>query len=78
MIIANWISLCLVLAGALNWLTIGIFKFDLVRWITFQNDIVASIIFALVGLAGLFLIISLIIDKGRLSLTMNNKSDKVL
>ena len=75
MIIANWIALCLVLAGALNWLTIGLFSFNLVEWICFGNLMVANIIYVLVGIACLFIIISLIINAGKLELKMNDKNN---
>lgn len=51
------ISLILVIIGALNWGSIGIFKFDLVAWICGgQTAPISRIIYALVGLAGLWCI----------------------
>lgn len=51
------ISLILVVIGALNWGSIGLFKFDLVSWICGgQGSIVARIIYTLVALAGLWCI----------------------
>lgn len=53
----NRISLILVIIGALNWLLVGLFKFDLVGWIFGgQAALVSRIIFVLVGLAGLWCI----------------------
>ncbi|MDO5397441.1 MAG: DUF378 domain-containing protein [bacterium] len=51
------ISLILVIIGAINWLLIGLFRFDLVGW-TFggQASLIARIIFTIVGLAGLWCI----------------------
>ena len=75
MIIANWIALCLVLAGALNWLTIGLFSFNLVEFICFGSLMAANIVYVLVGIACLFLIVSLILNAGRLALKMNDRTD---
>ena len=75
MIIANWIALSLVLAGALNWLLIGLFNFNLVVWVCFGNLMVANIIYVLVGIACLFIILSLILNAGRLALRMNDRTN---
>ena len=49
------ISLILVIIGALNWGSIGLFKFDIVAWICGgQGSIVARIIYTLVALAGIW------------------------
>ena len=51
------ISLILVIIGAVNWGSIGLFKFDIVGWIFGGQDaIVSRIIFTIVGLAGLWAI----------------------
>ncbi len=51
------IALILSIIGSLNWGLIGLFKFDLVAWIFGGQDAVVSrIIYALVGLAGLWCI----------------------
>ena len=53
----NKIALALVIIGAVNWGLVGLFQFDLVGWIFGGMDaIVSRIIFALVGLAGLWCI----------------------
>lgn len=51
----NLIALTLVVIGALNWGLIGFFKFDLVTAL-FNGNLfwLARLIFALVGLAGLW------------------------
>ena len=49
------IALILSIIGSLNWGLVGIFKFDLVAWLFGGQDAVISrIIYALVGLAGLW------------------------
>ena len=51
------ISLLLVIIGAINWLLVGVFQFDLVAWIFGgQGAIVSRIIYTLVGAAGLWCI----------------------
>ncbi len=48
-------ALTLVIVGALNWLTIGLFGFDIVGWLFGgQASVVSRIIFTLVGIAGLW------------------------
>lgn len=53
--VIHWIAIILVIIGALNWGLIGFFKFNLVSWI-FGGDWlpISRIIYALVGLAGLW------------------------
>ena len=51
------ISLALVIVGALNWGSIGLFQFDLVAWIFGgQGAILSRIVYTLVGAAGLWCI----------------------
>lgn len=49
------ISLILVIIGAINWGSVGIFKFDFVGWLFGgQTAALSRIVFVLVGLAGLW------------------------
>lgn len=51
------LSLILVIIGALNWGSIGLFQFDLVSWICGgQSALLARIIYTVVALAGLWCI----------------------
>lgn len=51
------ISLLLVIVGALNWGSIGLFKFDLVAWIFGSQAALGSrIVYTAVALAGLWCI----------------------
>ncbi|HIU57606.1 MAG TPA: DUF378 domain-containing protein [Candidatus Ornithomonoglobus merdipullorum] len=53
----NKISLVLVIIGALNWLLIGLFGYDLVGALFGgQMSVVSRIIYSLVGIAGLWCI----------------------
>jgi uncharacterized membrane protein YuzA (DUF378 family) len=56
----NIVAMILVIIGAINWGLIGFFQFDLVAAIFGGQDAVVSrIIYALVGLAGLWCIVLL-------------------
>lgn len=51
------LALLLSIIGSLNWGLVGIFKFDLVAWIFGgQAAVVSRIIYAVIGLAGLWCI----------------------
>ena len=51
------ISLVLTIVGALNWGSIGLFKFDVVAWIFGGQDSVgARIVYTIVALAGIWCI----------------------
>lgn len=51
------ISLALTIIGALNWGSIGLFKFDIVAWIFGGQDAVISrIIYTVIALAGIWCI----------------------
>ncbi|MBD5085944.1 MAG: DUF378 domain-containing protein [Clostridiales bacterium] len=58
------IALILVTIGALNWLSVGIFNFNVINWMFTPSAYVgARIIYALVGIAGVWLIAYLIYNK---------------
>ena len=48
-----YIALTLVIIGAVNWLLIGLFNFDLVATIFGTMSVFSRIIYSLVGIAGL-------------------------
>lgn len=49
------VSLILVIIGALNWLMVGLFQFDAVAWLCGgQTAVLSRIIYAVVGIAGLW------------------------
>lgn len=55
--IMDRIALVLTIIGALNWGSIGLFRFDLVAWIAGgQTSIVARIVYTVVALAGIWCI----------------------
>ena len=50
------IALTLVIAGAINWLLVGVFRFDLVAFLFGNLSWLSRIVYTLVGLSGLYLI----------------------
>lgn len=50
----NCIALTLVIIGALNWLLVGLFEFNLVDAIFGSLSFLSRIIYAIVGIAGLW------------------------
>ena len=50
----NYIVLTLVIVGALNWLLVGLFTFNLVDSIFGELSALSRIIYGLVGLAGIW------------------------
>ncbi len=58
------VSLTLVIVGALNWLLVGLFQFDAVAWLCGgQTAVISRIIYAVVGIAGLWCISLLFRDR---------------
>lgn len=54
--ILDYTALVLVVIGAINWGLVGFFKFDLVAYIFGDMSVVSRIIYAVVGIAGLYLL----------------------
>ena len=54
----DWIAIVLVIVGALNWGLVA-FNFNFVDWLFGVRSTLATIVYAVVGLAGVFSIYSL-------------------
>lgn len=54
--VIEWISMVLVIIGAVNWGLVGLFSIDLVDLIFGPIPVLATIVYALVGIAGLYMI----------------------
>ncbi len=65
MIITNTIALAILILGAINWLTVGVFSWNLLSWI-FGVGIFVRILYALVGIAGIWMLIQLCVRRHRL------------
>ena len=49
------ISLLLVIVGAINWLLVGVFQFDLVAWLFGgQGAVISRILYTIIGAEGLW------------------------
>lgn len=60
--IIDKIALALVIIGAINWLLIGLFSFNLVDTIFGTMSIISRIVYILVGISGLWCIKALFTD----------------
>lgn len=70
------ISLALVIIGAINWGSIGLFQFDIVAWIFGgQGAILSRIIYTLVALAGIWCISLLFRDSEGVAITDNDSEN---
>lgn len=52
--VVNGIVLALIVIGAINWGLIGLFNFNLVTYIFGDFEAISRLVFALVGIAGLW------------------------
>lgn len=52
----EWVAIILVIVGALNWLLLALFSFDLVAFIFGSMTILTRIIYTLVGLSAIYLL----------------------
>jgi uncharacterized membrane protein YuzA (DUF378 family) len=54
----DWTAITLTIIGALNWGIVGLFKYNLVDSLfgSYNTSIVSRVIYALVGISGLYLI----------------------
>lgn len=52
----NYIALTIAIIGAINWGLIGFFSFNLVSFLFGDMSLLSRIVYALVGLSGLYLI----------------------
>ncbi len=78
----NFIMLIIVIAGALNWFSIGMFQFDLIAGIFgTQAHFGSRFLYTIIGIAGIWLLIYATVKKGKLILLQpkdksKNKQDK--
>ncbi|MBE6944918.1 MAG: DUF378 domain-containing protein [Ruminococcaceae bacterium] len=64
------LALILSVVGSLNWGLVGLFRFDLVAWLFGgQTALGSRIVYALVGLAGLWCVTLLFRKEDRIGLT---------
>jgi len=68
----NIVALILMIVGALNWLLVGIFNFNLVSWIFGAGSVISVILYILVGLGGIWGIVMLVQSNVRKTSFMND------
>ncbi|MBQ7163922.1 MAG: DUF378 domain-containing protein [Clostridia bacterium] len=61
------IALILTIIGALNWLLIGVFGFNLVTWISFGMSWIETTLYILVGISGIYMLVWLCVSRARMS-----------
>jgi uncharacterized protein len=54
--VIDWIALVLVIIGAINWGLVGLLQLDVVNAVLGSISWLATIVYVLVGLAGLYMI----------------------
>lgn len=52
----DYTVLVVVIIGAINWGLVGFFKFDLVAWLFGSMSLISRIIYAVIGIGGLYLL----------------------
>ena len=62
----TFLALTLVIVGALNWLLVGVFSFDLVAFLLGNMTTLSRVIYGAVGVAGLWLLGATIFGNGKL------------
>ena len=65
MIITNIIALCVLILGSLNLFTLGVFSWNFLSW-AFGVGVFVRILYALVGIAGIWMLIQLCVRRKRL------------
>lgn len=65
MIITNIIALCVLVLGSINWMLVGVFSWNLLTWI-FGTGMFVRILYAVVGLAGVWMLIQLLVRREKL------------
>ncbi len=66
---ANLITFIILLVGGINWLSIGIFQFDIVAGLFgSQAAVLSRIVYIIVGLCALYLIYSALARRGKINL----------
>lgn len=72
----NLIASIILAIGGINWLSVGIFQFDIVATVFGGTGaIISRIIYILVGVATLYLIYSAIAERGKINLNCCNNRE---
>lgn len=60
------IALVLTIVGALNWLCVGIFNFNVVTWVSFGMAWLERLLYVVVGVAGVYMLVWLCVSRGHM------------
>lgn len=72
------ISFIVVIFGSINWLAIGFFQYDLVAGLFgYQGSIFSRIVYIVIGICAIYLVYSVIKNKGRISVKKLVKKEKL-
>ena len=75
--IANLITFIILLIGGINWLSIGIFQFDIVAGLFgSQAAVLSRIIYVIVGLCAVYLLFAALSRRGKLDMC-NRERDTI-
>lgn len=65
----NFVTLMIIIGGALNWFCIGVFQFDIIAGIFgTQSHFFSRFVYTVIGLAGFWILLVSLVKKGQLSL----------
>lgn len=71
------IAFVIVVFGSLNWLSIGLFQYDLVAGLFgYQGSIFSRIVYIVIGICSIYLIYVIIKNKGRLTVKKLKKEEQ--
>lgn len=65
MIIANIVALSILILGSFNWFVVGVFSWNFLTWV-FGAGVFVRILYALVGIAGIWMLIQLCVRRTKL------------
>lgn len=72
------IAFIVVIFGSINWLAIGFFQYDLVAGLFgYQGSIFSRIVYIIVGICAIYLVYSVIRNKGKISVKKLVKQEKM-
>lgn len=57
--VLDWLALILLIIGGLNWGLVGVLDFDLVETIFGDMTVLSRIIYAVVGLSGIYILLGI-------------------
>lgn len=72
------IAFIVVIFGSVNWLAIGFFQYDLVAGLFgYQGSIFSRIVYIIIGICAIYLVYSVIKNKGKISVKRLVKKEKL-